>query len=511
MKRILFSLFFLVFSIGLYSQPDVYTPSLNSPANNSINQMPDVPIHWNAITGSNNLRYQVQLDTSSSFSSSLLRDTTLVLLSGYKTYNLLFNTKYYWRVRAIDNGQTSFWSVVWNFTTFNSVELEKPQNNDGGILAPDTTIQWKTTIGNPKVDISGITGYRYQLDTSLLFNSPLLIEGTTNSIPVAGFEYKTAKPLNMNFGSTYYWRVRAEHGAGYSEYCTPWSFKVLGRITLASPANNATDQFKDLSLKWTKVSGLLAYLYEIAEDPDFTQMVDESETTVPEVATDFLKFGVTYYWRVKARHALDTSDWSNAWKFTMINTVVLKTPANNETDVSLTPTLTWTAQTGIIKYGLQFADNPTFDNPIINIQPGPNDTKYPIPYTKKLLPEKNYYWRMRAYANGVLLADTTDWSTAWTFKTGSAIGIEDNAPGKFTIYPNPASTKIFVKLDAGTEHSINFTLLDLVGKMVFNQQIDVTPGMNVKEISLSNISKGIYIGRITVGENIVNQKIIIEK
>ena len=91
MKRFLFSLLCFIITIGLSAQPRVYTPSLNSPANNAINQMPDVSIHWNAITGSLNLHYQAQLDTTASFNSSLLKDTTMLLITGYKASGLLFN------------------------------------------------------------------------------------------------------------------------------------------------------------------------------------------------------------------------------------------------------------------------------------------------------------------------------------------------------------------------------------------------------------------------------------
>jgi Secretion system C-terminal sorting domain len=509
MKRILFSLLCFIVTIGLSAQPRVYTPSLNSPANNAINQMPNVSIHWNAITGSLNLQYQAQLDTTPAFNSALLVDTTMVLLTGYKGHDLLFNKKYYWRVRAIDNGETSYWSVVWSFTVFNQVELEKPMDNDGGILSPDTTIQWKTTVN--KISITGISGYDYQLDTTTQFNSALLIEGSTDAVPVTGKTYKTAKPVNMHFGCKYYWRVRATHGMGHSDYCVPFSFQVVGKFTLTDPVNNSAKVFKDVVLKWEKESGLLAYGYEVATDQNFTDIIEQSEVTVPSIKMTYIRFGSTYYWRVRGRHAEDTSVWSDPWKFTVINTVDLKAPANNELNVSLTPSLTWTTQTGILNYSLQFDDNGTFANPLINVKPGATDTKYPIPAAKKLAPEKTYYWRMRAYADGLLLADTTAWSPTWSFTTGKATGIEDASTTALNIYPNPASSKIFIKLDVKDVSSINFTLIDLVGKEIMKQDIPVSGGLNIKEIQLNNVNKGIYIGRITIGDNIINQKIIVEK
>ncbi|MBN1199258.1 MAG: hypothetical protein JXA23_07895, partial [Bacteroidales bacterium] len=174
MKKALFLLLFAAVNLALAAQTLVYTPELKSPANNATGQMPDVVLSWYAVTGSLTLQYQLQMDTSMNFNSPLLIDHTQTLITGYQTANLLFNTTYYWRVRAIDGG-TSAWSEVWNFTIFNTVDLSKP-SNDAEDQESNVNLEWKTKIGS--VNLSGVTFYNYQADTSMNFDSPLLVQGT---------------------------------------------------------------------------------------------------------------------------------------------------------------------------------------------------------------------------------------------------------------------------------------------------------------------------------------------
>src|SRR5512136_1581852 len=106
MKRVLFTLIIILTTLGLSAQTRVYTPTLKSPATNDTSQMPNVTVSWNAISGSTELKYEMQIDTSPQFNSPALKDTIQVLLTGYTNHELLFNTTYYWRVRAIDQGDT---------------------------------------------------------------------------------------------------------------------------------------------------------------------------------------------------------------------------------------------------------------------------------------------------------------------------------------------------------------------------------------------------------------------
>ncbi|MCX6250409.1 MAG: YCF48-related protein [Bacteroidetes bacterium] len=785
MKKYFITFFLLIAVYSIMAQQRVYTPIPKAPDNGAINQMPNVSLSWYAITGSLNLQYEVVLDTSSTFSSTLKVDTIQTLLAGYKTRNLMFGVMYYWKVRAIDNGDTSYWSPVRSFTVFNSLEFNKPALNDTA-QNPNATITWNSTISN--VAITGVTNYDYQIDTTTMFTSPLLVSGSVNS---STFSFTNQ---NLRFGTSYYWRVKARHSTGSSGFpyvwvkqksltandlnknqmidantgyaigksgtilkttnsgttwasqtsgttnnlnglhffntslglavgdagtilkgkgsawstltsgvtqnlhsvyvisanvgvavgdngiilktvnadttwtaktsgttnallsihfpkpatgftvgvagtilttsdtasnwqaqtsgttkdltCvyfnsltygiavgktgtilrttnggttwttipsgttndlmavylpdskngyiagangtllktingglywfplvsgvsndlnsisfinvntgtavgkggtiiitttagTPWNFRVLAAPTLSTPINNAVNQTLDVILQWTKITGILAYRYQIARDIGFTDLVFASEIDTMGIPAAYLGFGTKYYWKVSARHISDTSNWSIPFNFTTYNSVILKSPANEATNVDLKPLLEWNKQTGIEQYQLQLDSTTAFTNPIVSVKPTSTEVKYQV--LKKLLPLKTYYWRMREFAGTGGAADTSAWSAVWSFTTLNTIGIEENGITSITMYPNPATNRIFIKLDSRESRSVQFTLIDFIGKIVMEKQFGLLKGENEKEISLSSIGRGIYIVRLTFGNSTVNQRIVIEK
>jgi hypothetical protein len=468
--------------------------------------MPNVTVSWYAITGSLNLKYQFQLDTTMLFNSPLKVDTTQLLITGYKTRELLFNIKYFWRVRAIDEGQTSGWSEVWNFTVFNEVELKNPIA-DAVKQDPNVSIEWSATItqANGRKDtIKGVTHYDYQIDTDTNFNSPNLISGTT------GAKVFKASTINLYFGQKYYWRVRTGHNLGTSSYCPYRTFTVVDLFTLETPTNNKTDIFLDVILKWTNVKGLLSYGYEIATDAAFTELIESSEVDTNYVKASNLMFGQKYYWRIRGRHVKDTSQWSAPFSFTSINSVVLTQPANLQEEVSRKPLLKWTKQTGIINYEIWLDSDPNFSNPILKYKPEATEVQYQI--AKPLDSLTTYYWKMRAYSDGGVSADTSAWSPVWSFVTTRFVtGLSENSPYLFSIYPNPTYGKIFVKMDCRATTTVQFELIDLLGKKLMEKTFDFHAGQNLREIILENITKGIYIVRLRMDNNVINQKIIVER
>lgn len=505
MKRTIFT-FFLLFAVySLMAEQLVYTPTLKSPADNAINQMPDVPLQWYAITGDTNLQYELMFDTSALFNSPMKFDTVQHLLTGYKTRYLLFGTVYYWKVRAIDNSITSAWTPIRSFTVFNNLLLTGPALGDSS-QNPDATIAWDSVIVSPTL-ITGVSFYDFQVDTSTNFNSPLLVNGT---VPSNIFKYKN---MNLRFHTTYYWRVRPRHAGGAGTWDTTlWNFKILRKPTLTSPGNNATNQFLNVALKWNvsnPITGILAYQYQIALDQNFTSIVNSSESAANIDTAQFLRFGTTYYWRVRARHLTDTSEWSLTYNFTVINIVVLKLPANNAVNVAQKPLLVWTKQTGITGYQVELDSVNTFTNPLVTFKPKAADVQYQV--TAKLLYLKKYYWRMRAFAGTAVTADTSDWSPTWSFTVMGPTGIEENSVPSFALYPNPTSGKIYIRVDSKEVNTVMFTIFDLVGKKIIEKQMNLKEGLNTEEFNLENIGKGVYIGHLTIGNNSVNQKIIIEK
>lgn len=503
MKRTLLLLVSLIITVGVWADGLVYTPTLKAPLSGAEFQVPNATVSWNAITGSLNLQYQVQVDTTPLFNSSFKLDTVQTLLCGYTTHELIFGGKYYWRVRAIDNGQTSAWSVVWNFYVFNAPVLSTPSNSAGD-QAPNVSLVWKDVV--TALSATKLTGFRYwdyQIDSSANFNSPLLTGGTTTP------KVLKATTTGLLFGVTYYWRVRARHNLSTSAWCEPFKFSVTNTVTLQTPNDNATAQNLDVILRWKNVTGLLGYQYEVATDPDFTQLIIMGEKDTNFVKASLLMFGTKYYWRVRARHQYDTTLWSPARNFTTASTVALKTPADAEQNVALKPVMTWTAITLIEGYQLQIDSINTFPAPFIDVKPVAKDVSYTV--NKKLKPQTTYYWRMRAFSDGGVTADTTDWSPVRSFVTTSSTGLDETTSSGMAIYPNPASDKVYVRIDLNESLTAQLTLVDLLGKTVLSHELSLNAGQNLKEVRLDGVNKGVYILRLTMKGQTTNQKLIVER
>jgi photosystem II stability/assembly factor-like uncharacterized protein len=147
--------------------------------------------------------YQVQLATSSSFTSPLYSATTTLSVFPLPT-PLDPNCVYYWRVRTFSTaGQYSVWSSVWSFrTVLLPPALLAPAN--GRMTANRRpTFDW--------ADITGATSYTIQVSRYSNFSINLF------SAQVSGSS-SYRHPRYLPTGVTLYWRVRANGPNGPSDW-----------------------------------------------------------------------------------------------------------------------------------------------------------------------------------------------------------------------------------------------------------------------------------------------------
>ncbi|HPE99732.1 MAG TPA: T9SS type A sorting domain-containing protein, partial [Bacteroidales bacterium] len=372
------------------------TMTLTSPSNGAINQNVDVTLDYGAVSGITH--YDVEYDTTASFNSPLHQvKTTLTGYSSYTPGNMLFGTTYYWRARSRHSADTSTWSAIWSFTTHNTMTLTSPSN--GAINQNvDVTLDYGA--------VSGITHYDVEYDTTASFNSPLHQVKTT----LTG--YSSYTPGNMLFGTTYYWRARSRHSADTSTWSAIWSFTTMNSMALTSPANGATAQPVNTTLDWAAINGITHYDVEYDTTASFNSPLHQVQTTLSGYSSytpGNILFSTTYYWRARSRHSADTSIWSSVWSFTTTDgKPVHVSPANAATGVSLNPTIDWSVVSGITLYQYEYSADPTFSSATptgtgTTSQAGLSNLSY----------GQTYYWRVRTCHP----ADTSDWSTPWSFTT----------------------------------------------------------------------------------------------
>ncbi len=495
MKRSLFAILLIFVAFGIVAQERIDTPIQVSPTDEKVDQMPDVMLDWNAVTAA--LNYQAQMSDDALFGNLIIDSVTD--LTSVMTMNLEFGKEYFWKVRAYDmNGDPSFWTPTWTFTTFLQIVLDKPNDEDDE-QEPDVTLKWKNRVSN--VVITGVSNFDVEIDVVNTFDSPEYAEFSTN-----GTTYNTDMD-QLLFGTIYYWRARARHSADASDWSDVRSFETLDIYELKKPNNGSSDQDLNVQLRWDDISGIKKFDYQVDEDPDFTTP-DQYTTDTFRVTAEELKFGTTYHWRSRGRHDFDTTMWAEPYNFTTATAVVLDSPENEEDSTSLKPQLTWSQIEGVNSYEVSYATNEAFDEALfIDFVDADDDTDpfYNILYD--LDAGTMYYWRIRACT----AIDTSSYSTAFTFTTMPAEGIEDVyfSNAGINIYPNPANTEVSVEMNIAESASIEFSLMDLVGQTLITRNLNFTTGLNNSTIDLSNLSNGIYLLKMKKGNSIYTNKLII--
>lgn len=500
MKNIFTSILGLFLVISLFAQQDIVPPELRAPANNAASQMPDVLLDWDAVSGIGTVTYEVQIDLSDAFTDPMVYNTDL---SSQNAEMLLFGTVYYWRVRATDQNGTSGWSEVFSFTTFDAVDLYKPNAGATGV-APNAKLQWKKNAGTGAgVKISGIEYFDYEVSLDEAFTSPIhasLYFPTINTSESWYFTYCS----QLNFNSMYYWRVRARHAIDTTGWSEVRSFTTIDVVALEEPANNAINQSLSVPVIWEAIDGVFGYLYEVCIDPTFS-FPCMSMTDTNAVIAENLDFGENYYWRVKAFHNNDTTDWSPVWTFATINTVNLTSPESGDTTGPL-PKLIWEAIAGLTKYEVQYDPDQNFTAPVTEYILGASN-EFQIVF--KLDDGTKYYWRVRGISNG----DTSNWSPVWHFNTFPPAGFGDIIFNKSNvrISPNPCSSNLNIYLFASSAGKVEINVLDLLGKKVRTENMKVQPGENSVNLNLDNLKAGYYFIRFKTDQNEYTQKLLIQR
>ncbi|MBK6347796.1 MAG: T9SS type A sorting domain-containing protein [Bacteroidales bacterium] len=281
----------------------IVKPVIRRPNPNSSGAAPNVQIIWFEITGVS--FFDFQLDTVSTFDSPEAHITSVAgSLVQTNAAALYFGKDYYLRVRARHSADTSEWSESRKFTVVNVFALKKPDNATAG-LAPDVQLEWNT--------IAGLDKYNIHIATDNEFNH--------SETYIAAKNLTKLVPDTLHFGTQYFWKMEAIHTRD-TLFSEVRNFTTVDKVTLNSPANNATNVELVPFLKWEKISGVLQYKLEFASNPQMTSSstysITATTTAGPEqykLPNNLLDSANTYYWRVRAISSSDTSNWSDTWNF----------------------------------------------------------------------------------------------------------------------------------------------------------------------------------------------------
>ena len=413
-------------------------PTLSSPSNGSTAIRLRPTLQWNSVSSCN--YYDYECDTTPNFNSPELQSGSVASgTTSIRINQLRYGTTYYWRVRIRLNSDTSSWSTVWRFTTAGTIALTSPSNGTTLYRYLHPTLDWDF--------INDGDYYEYQYDLSPDFDSPELVSGL---VAVGTSEVELTAP--MRFGTTYYWRVREYTSIDTTPWSATWSFTTPGEIALVSPANGSTlSRTLNPTLDWDYINGgdMYEYQYDLSPDFDSPELVTGQRavgTSEIEITTP-LRFGATYYWRVREYTAIDTTPWSETWSFNTPGEIVLVSPSNGATNVGASTTLDWDYIRGGSLYEYQYDTCSTFDSPGLatgTIAVGTSQVS-----VSGLRFGTTYYWRVRETSP----VDTTDWSEVWHFTTTNGVPTL-TSPSDGYVYTNSVKATVYWNSVTGAGHYI---------------------------------------------------------
>ena len=288
--------------------------------------------------------------------------------------------------------------------------LSSPANNLTDAYVRQT-LQWTR--------ITAATGYTIQIDTSADFNSPSL-QSFSQAGATSSTQSRTVYALH--YGTTYHWRIRSYNGVDTSGWSAVRTLTTTDYVALYTPANNNTGASISLSLYWYNSVGSSAYTIEIDTSRHFSSPMLQSVSVAKDSTSTTshfyhvcsnLRYGTTYYWRVRSSNGTDTSGWSAVRRFTTTyNNVAgptLTAPGNDTAGVPHNATLlSWQALGDMTGYRYHVSTNASFTDTVAMAI-----TSLTFTSLTTLYPSTTYYWRVQGlYATGM-----TNYSNAWHFTT----------------------------------------------------------------------------------------------
>jgi len=77
-------------------------------------------------------------------------------------------------------------------------------------------------------------------------------------------------------------------------------------------------------------------------------------------------------------------------------------------------------------------------------------------------------------------------------------------------YPNPFSTDTSINFKSSKSQTISFTIKNLLGTTVYEEQINASAGYNAFPFNRNSLTKGMYIYSLQTDAEIVSKRLIIK-
>lgn len=201
------------------------------------------------------------------------------------------------------------------------------------------------------------TQYHFEVSESPEFNDGVI--SLSNTEPKVGL-----KKLKHN--TQYYTRVRINISDSFGAVTsfTTGPPQILPDVFVSNPPDQLTNVNIHAFLKVKPVAGATDYIVELSETPNFTNEIQSLHTDVlspPTVTRTDLKYGTTYYARVKSDVSPGYGKTTSFSTKTAVGATTLLFPGNEATGVPIDPLrITINKVEGATQYTLQLSSSPNF-------------------------------------------------------------------------------------------------------------------------------------------------------
>jgi hypothetical protein len=320
----------------------------------------------------------------------------------------------------------------------------------------------------------------------------------------------------LDYNAKYFVRIKANNNNDFGKVTTFYTSGPKAPV-LSSPASGSMNVNPNLQLRSTFACNLTEYIFEVNESKDFTgtgKTVSSSNHLSPAMGLDYNK---KYYVRIKASVGNITSEWSRIDSFTTVAYPVTQvvTPANNAVNFNKNNRITATLPYKVDYFDWEFSTSPDF-NPGSTIYT--SSTLNYVFMGSFLQNGTTYYVRVKCYVNSQNLigpwGNVTKFTTSGVAPKFAINSFDDNSASSnsMNIYPNPSNSGEEIFLDytfAEAAENSSIEIFNNQGILMSQAIINASGLINLQEFT-SNLSKGIYIIKLSSGTTVLTQKLVIK-
>ncbi len=417
-------------------------------------------------------------------------------------HNLLDSTEYTWELRTICQGEWTEFGWSSTFSTFVDTVVCEPTNQQANdITAHSVSLLWEglTTPTWVRYYDSGEQNphYRYRF------------AATTNTVSM----------IHLLDSTTYIWELNTFCNGGWTGYGWAHSFTTLVDTVVCEPSNmqsfNITGNSADLS--WEGLNNPTWVRYKQTGD-DHQHFHYAYADTNAVVSISNLHGNSEYTWEI---NTLCNGFWTGYEWAAIFTTIEDTTTYNCEPADQLADSITdhsvrlsWTGLNNFtwVKYQCEESNHPRYKYAGL-------DSTIVIHH---LHDSSNYFWELNTWCDGqwtgyhwessfTTIPDTTQ-TTHYSATEGSSmkqIAVNENIIG-LNLYPNPVNDEVSITYIAMENSQCNIRIINVLGKLVYQNQGISTEGENIIEFSLADLKSGLYTVLIETGGT-VNQLKLIKK